>query len=175
MSTTIKKERRFSIINPVISEEWPVEFTKTLITQQYLLQERDDAVEKIKIVEVERDGYFDTKLVLDMEEILPDGISSNVEVELKPAEWMQLQERIDKSRSEIRKIRRQFAWNDKNYILDVFIMPETGWALLIIDWCGDESEVVIPGFLMNSSTKINDVTGLSDWTTSHLSFLKTTR
>ena len=163
MTTTIQKERRFTITKPALDEEWPVEFTKSLITQQFLVQERAEAVEKIKIVETEHDGYFDTKLVLEMEELLPDNVSSSVEVELKPAEWMQLQERVDKAKGEIRKVRRQFAWNDKNYTLDVFIMPEVDWSMLLVNWCDTNSEVVIPEFLIDSATKINDVTGTGDF------------
>ena len=172
MSTAVKKEKRFAIFN-LAKHLWdPDEVDTFLITQKYLVQQRESAVEKIKIIESEQDGFVTTRLILDMEETLGDGSVSNVEVDLTPCEWMKLQENLDPNAVEIRKVRRVFTWSGRTYTLDVFAQPEISWSLLIVDEPG-ENNVQIPDFLVDDNSIIEDVTGRSSWTTRHLSILKT--
>ena len=173
LSTAVKKEKRFAIFN-LADYLWDPDKVDTfLITQKYLVQQREAAVEKIKIIESEQDGFVTTRLILDMEETLSDGSVSNVEVDLTPCEWMKLQENLDPRAIEIRKVRRVFTWSGRIYTFDVFVQPEIDWSLLIVDCDEDESEVPIPDFLVDGNSTVKDITGKGLWTTRHLSLLKT--
>jgi len=167
MTVQIERERKFLVNHDVDPGSWSIPYTVTRISQTYLRQTREGAVERIRVQE--RGGQVD--IILCMKENLDPGTNRETEsiVDISSVEMMLLQEKADPTRGTIHKIRYTFDWNDLTYELDVFEEPRLENALLEVEVDDLSQTIEIPPFLIDRDHGVCEVTGDPTWTNHQIS------